>query len=216
MHIFDWASTCFRVVVLFFVFHCISLQLILDMAVKNDKFCKPINMCRESGWWYPLLTHRQFFFCTRKVPYGYNAAVVVLLGEKRALKSVKNEKWKLIYIWTMLNMNDWLQSFFFSRCTFHFMCAKIFSRTREFHMSAEWCRRGPINVKKPQTKWQFQNANCTFCLLSTSHKFFFIMQWHFDAVVFTIVCDMQLFIGIVTSVATMMMPRVKKWTHLQI
>lgn len=72
----------------------------------------------------------------------------------------------------------------------HFTCSIFIQPRRAFLM----CRRGPINVKKPQTKWQLQNANCTFCSFTFSH-FFCVCALH--AVVFTIVCDMELFIGIV-------------------
>jgi hypothetical protein len=101
-------------------------------------------------------------------------------GSEESSQERKNEKWKLIYIWTMLNMNDWLQSFFlalhFSLYSVrNFFCSPSREDAEFFHIS-EWCRRGPINVKKPQTKWQFQNANCTFCLLATF--FFIIVHWH--------------------------------------
>lgn len=71
--------------------------------LKNDKFCKPINMLCAVNQHDDILF--SCWVCHMDM-VGRNK-----LGVWRA-RERKNEKWKLIYIWTMLNMNDWLQSFF--------------------------------------------------------------------------------------------------------
>lgn len=87
-------------------------------------------------------------------------------------------------------------------CSHFFRTALFTLFGAKFFQNENGVEEGPINVKKPQTKWQFQNANCTFCLF----LFFYYCALAL-AVVFTIVCDMQLFIGIVTSAGTMMMQK---------
>lgn len=69
--------------------------------------------------------------------------------------------------------HEWLIAVIFSHCTFHVFSFFFFFTWALFLSSAFlMCRRGPINVKKPQTKWQLQNANCTFC----SFTFFVPLQ----------------------------------------
>lgn len=136
------------------------------------------------------------------------------MGVWRARKR-KNEKWKLIYIWTMLNMNDWLQSFFrtalFTFSSTLFTCSIFIQPRRAFLM----CRRGPINVKKPQTKWQLQNANCTFCLLP-----FFCVHCMLSCLLSCVTWNCLLALWYAMNARKNGMDddaiQKKEWTHLQI
>jgi len=90
--------------------------------------------------------------------------------------------------------------FIFERCSTwmidcsHFFRTALFTSfsSHFFRRAFLMCRRGPINVKKPQTKWHCENANCNFfsvLFLLLLLLFSGLMLLRF---MFTIVCDIKL------------------------
>lgn len=131
-------------------------------SVKNDKFSH-VSRSILCVWWYLYLL--VFLF--------------PVFSEK-----ARDEKWKLIYIWTMLNMNDWLQ-FLFATAVFLLLCTSTL-RSPQRRIAFECCsRERPISVK-PANKMPIAAFVCEcriacFWFRSTtkSTKVFMIFSYNF-------------------------------------
>lgn len=96
----------------------------------------------------------------------------------------------------MIDCSHFFRTALFTSFSIQHKKKKFFLFRRAFLM----CRRGPINVKKPQTKWHCENANCNFFCLSIFFSasnlmlllLFFFLVWMLLRFMFTIVCDIKL------------------------
>lgn len=137
------------------------------------------------------------------------------------------KKWKMeIDLYLNDAQHEWLIAVIFSHCTFHIShssrrrCSthkKKFIR-RAFLM----CRRGPINVKKPQTKWQLH-----FLFFLPFQYFFFALSigialhWMLSCLLSCVTWNCLLALWYAMNISGRERARVnermrEKWTHLQI